>query len=128
MATPTLVQLERDVRAAGYRFLSGERLRENRWLLVADEGDGQQVGILVQIRAMIGESDVQDLAGIVRLRRYSAGILLIGEAVVSAHAERTLLEIGDHRLRICACLPTAAANATANARGLPALFGFSNRR
>ena len=128
MATPTLAQLERDARAAGYRILSTERLRANRWLLVADEGEGHQVAILLQLRSLIGESDVQDLADLVRVRRYHSGMLLVGEAAVSAHAERALLEIGDQRLRICATLPAPTVVSVAKARVFPTLFGLSNRR
>ena len=107
MAATILAQLEHDVRAAGYRLLSSEQLRANRWLLTAHTPSGQSIAILVQARALIGESDVQDLAEFVRVRRLGQGILLAKDGKASPHALRALRELGAGHLQICTNLPTA---------------------
>ncbi|MBC8160249.1 MAG: hypothetical protein H7Z42_03435 [Roseiflexaceae bacterium] len=107
MPAPTLSMIEKDVRASGYQLLSSEQLRTNRWLLVARDTAGQRIAILVQLRALIGESDVRDLAELVQIRQFDAGILLIYGASLSAYAQRALVEVGFGRLRACASLPPA---------------------
>lgn len=109
MALLTLAQIEKEARTAGYHVVASDRLRANRWLLVVRNHLGQLLAVLVQSRSLISEADVQDLAEVVRLRRYHGGILLIQNAQVSPHAQRTLKEFSAQNLHICASIPAATA-------------------
>ncbi len=80
-------------RQAGYQVALVERLRANRWLLTLTDTTGATVVLLVQAR-----------------RRFSP------------EAQRTLLELADHRLQLCTLLPPAAEPMSGTAwQGNPAL-------
>ncbi|MDW8214707.1 MAG: hypothetical protein RMJ55_14210 [Roseiflexaceae bacterium] len=98
---------ERMAREAGYRVMSVEQLRSNRWLLTLSDGDGRTVLVLAQARPLIGSADVQDLWELVRLRNPATGILLAIDGNFSAAAHRTCAELRDRRLHLCTLLPPA---------------------
>src|SRR5262245_41562422 len=96
------------VRQAGYQVGLVEHLRANRWLLTLTDTTGATVVLLVQARPLIVAADVLDLAEIVRVRRPAHGILWAYTGHFSPDAQRTLMELADHRLQICTRLPPAA--------------------
>lgn len=104
--TRDLTQL---ARSSGYQVVSIEQLRSNRWLLIIADATQQITLVLVQARPLVGASDVQDLAEIVRLRCPERGILLAHGGVFSVAAQQTLAELGDSRLRLCTALPPAVS-------------------
>ncbi|MGQ9550624.1 MAG: hypothetical protein ACUVSY_18335 [Roseiflexus sp.] len=98
---------ERMARDAGYRVVTVERLRSNRWLVTLVDGNGHIVLVLAQMRPLIGSADVQDLAEFVRLRNPTMGILLAIDGVFSASAQHTCTELRDRRVHLCTALPPA---------------------
>jgi hypothetical protein len=105
MSSTTTTELAREVRRAGYQVIAAEQLRPNRWLLQVTDAEGLGALLMVQARPLVGAADVQDLAELVRLRRPHYGILLARRGSFSPAAQRTLAELGDHRLRLCTALP-----------------------
>lgn len=105
--TPNFERMARD---AGYRVVSIEQLRNNRWLLTLSGSDTRIILVLAQARPLVGAADVQDLAELVRLRNPAMGILLALEGIFSAAAQRTCAELRDRRLHLCTSLPPAAAS------------------
>jgi hypothetical protein len=95
-------------RQAGYQVGLVEHLRANRWLLTLTDTTGATVVLLVQARPLIVAADVLDLAEIVRVRRPARGILWAYAGHFSPDAQRTLIELTDHRLQIWTRLPPAA--------------------
>jgi hypothetical protein len=106
MPTTTTQNLIQEAQKAGYRVVSTEQLRSNRWLLHLLDSEGADTLVMVQARPLVGAADVQDLAELVRLRRSRYGILL-SSGSFSAAAQRTAAELGTHRLRLCSTLPPA---------------------
>ncbi|HWQ14433.1 MAG TPA: hypothetical protein VNL77_16655 [Roseiflexaceae bacterium] len=118
MTRPTTHALAGQAQQAGYHVVSAEQLRPNRWLLHLLDGDGAML-VLVQARPLVGAADVQDLAEVVRLRGPRYGILLAYEGAFSPAAQRTLAELGDHRLRLCTALPPASRASSPEPRTVP---------
>lgn len=108
MAKPSTRELVEMARKAGYHVDEVEQLRPNRWLLTLTDGTGARVMLMIQARPLIGSSDVQDLAEIMRLRQAAGAILLAYGGDFTPAAQRTLTELGDARLRLCTTLPPAA--------------------
>jgi hypothetical protein len=119
MTRPTTHALAGQAQRCGYHVVSAEQLRPNRWLLHLLDGDGAATLVIVQARPLVGAADVQDLAEIVRLRGPRHGILLAHQGAFSPAAQRTLAELGDHRLQLCIALPPATRAETAELRALP---------
>jgi hypothetical protein len=107
MAQTLMRELTQIARSAGYQVVSIEQLRSNRWLMILSDARQQITLVLAQARPLVGASDVQDLAEIVRLRQPERGILLAYGGVFSVVAQQTLAELRDSRLRLCTVLPPA---------------------
>jgi hypothetical protein len=120
MTKPSTRELVHAARQAGYKIAEVEQLRPNRWLLMLTDPTGAETLVLVQARPLIGGADVQDLADMVRLRRSARGILLAHGGSFSPVAQRTLLEIGDDRLRLCTALPPAPGPENSESRQVAA--------
>lgn len=120
MNRATTQSLVQEAQRAGYQVLSAEQLRQNRWLLQLLDGHGASMLLMVQARPLVGASDVQDLAELVRLRRPRHGILLAYQGSFSPTAQRTLTELGNHRLRLCTALPQADVAEAPDARPVSA--------
>jgi len=119
LSTQAVVQAARQ---AGYQVALVERLRANRWLLTLTDTTAATVVLLVQARPLIIAADVLDLAEIVRVRRPARGILWAYAGRFSPAAQRTLIELADHRLQLCTRLPLAAEPMSGTAwQGNPAL-------
>ncbi len=118
MAPLSIRDFTLEARTAGYQILAAEQLRSNRLLMTLSEPSGVITLVMVQARALIGASDVQDLAQIMQLRHPARGILLAHGGVFSATAQQTLVELGDPRVRLCTVLPTASR---AEVEGVPGL-------
>jgi hypothetical protein len=112
--------LRDEVRRAGYRLLTAEQLRANRWLLMLITPDGSTITLLVQMRSLIHASDVQDLAEMIQLRRVDRAILWAYGGQFSAEAYRTLQEVASGRIQLCSTLPPAIDAAHA-AAGVPSM-------
>jgi hypothetical protein len=97
-----------EARTAGYQVVAAEQLRANRLLMTLSEPSGCETLVMVQARAMIGASDVQDFAEIMQLRHPARGIILAHGGVFSPAAQQTLVELGDVRVRLCTTLPPVA--------------------
>jgi len=119
LSTQAVVQAARQ---AGYQVGMVEHLRANRWLLTLTDTTGATVVLLVQARPLIIAADVLDLAEIVRVRRPARGLLWAYAGRLSPDAQRTLIELADHRLQLCTLLPPAAEPMSGTAwQGNPAL-------
>jgi hypothetical protein len=85
-----------EIRHAGYRLVSTEQLRPNRWLLLLKNPTGATHVVLVQIRSLANAADVQDLASIVQLRRIDRALLWMYGGRFSAEAYRTCMAHSQH--------------------------------
>jgi hypothetical protein len=103
--------LRDEVRRAGYRLLTTEQLRTNRWLLLLIAPGGTAIALLVQMRSLIHASDVLDLAEMIQLRRVDRAILWAYGGQFSAEAYRTLKEVASGRIQLCSALPPAVDTA-----------------
>ena len=107
MQLPSTRDLIQMAQSAGYQIVAAQQLRSNRWLLMLSDASGATTLALIQARPLIGAADVQDLAELARLRQPTRAILLAYGGTFSPAAQRTLSELGDERLRLCATLPPA---------------------
>ena len=110
MQLPSTRDLTQMAQSAGYQIVGTQQLRSNRWLLMLTDASGTTTLALIQVRPLIGAADVQDLAELTRLRQPARAILLAYGGTFSAAAQRTLIEMGDDRLRLCSTLPPAQAD------------------
>jgi hypothetical protein len=102
----TVTALTATVREAGYQLVRIERLRATRWLISVDSPEGRAL-IMAQERPLIGASDVQDLAEMLRLGRATMGYLLAVGGRFSPEAQRTATELRIPRIVLCGKLPPA---------------------
>jgi hypothetical protein len=107
MQLPSTRDLVQMAQSAGYQIIATQQLRSNRWLFMLSDSTSTTTLALIQARPLIGASDVQDLAELMRLRRPGRAILLAYGGTFSPAAQRTLAEMGDERLRLCTTLPLA---------------------
>jgi len=94
-------------RQAGYQVVTIEQLRSNRWLLTLHDPTAGTVMLLVQSRALVSASDVQDLAELMRLRQPQRAILLAYTGTFTVAARQTATELADERVHLCTTLPAA---------------------
>ena len=110
MPLPSTRDLIQMAQSAGYQIVATQQLRANRWLFMLSDGIGVTTLTLIQARPLINAADVQDLAELTRLRQPGRSILLAYGGTFSSAAQRTLVEMGDDRLRLCTTLPPAQAD------------------
>jgi hypothetical protein len=110
MARPTPQELTQLARSAGYHLIELTQLRANRWLMLLSAPSGEQTLVMVQARPLVGATDVQDLAEVVRLRRPTHSILLALGGAFSVAAQQTVIELGEPRMRLCTVLPSVKAD------------------
>ena len=99
--------LRDEIRRAGYRLVLAEQLRSNRWLFLLTAPGGATIALVVQVRALVNASDVQDLAEMTQLRRLDRAILWAYGGQFSSAAYRTLMELAPGRIQLCTALPPA---------------------
>jgi hypothetical protein len=107
MTIPETGNVIQHVQRAGYHILSIEHTRLGRWLFAVQCHHDAPILLLVQARSWIGSSDVQDLDEIVRVRRYSHGMLWAYDGRFTQAARRTCAELGAESLTLCTELPGA---------------------
>jgi hypothetical protein len=110
MARPTPHELTHLARSAGYQMIELTQLRANRWLMLLLAPSGEQTLVMVQARPLVGATDVQDLAEVVRLRRPTHSILLALGGAFSVAAQQTVIELGEPKMRLCTVLPPVKAD------------------
>ena len=101
----TSKQVAAQARAAGYEVIEMEQMRPNRWLMMLREPGGETSITLVQQRSLVGATDVQDLADLLRLRQAKHGILLALDGRFSAIAHHTVRELRDIDILLCTTFP-----------------------
>jgi len=106
MAPTTTRDLTQLARSAGYQVMELVQLRANRWLMTLAAPGGEITLVMVQARPLVGATDVQDLAEVVRLRRPAHSVLLALGGTFSVAAQQTLIELGEPRMRLCTVLPS----------------------
>jgi hypothetical protein len=107
--------IEHEIRHVGYRLVSTEQLRPNRWLLLLMDPTGATLALLVQMRSLISAADVQDLASIVQLRHIDRALLWAYGGRFSAEAYRTCMELAAGHIQLCTALPSATDQAHTDA-------------
>ena len=104
---PSTKELILQARQAGYQVVDAQQTRANRWQLLLNTPQGNELLVLIQARPLITSADVQDLAELVRLRHAANGVLWAYAGTFSPAAQRTLAELSSSRLRLCTALPPA---------------------
>ncbi len=105
MILPKTRDLVLRVQRTGYAVITIEHPRSTRWLLTLQDSAGASVMLIVQVRAVISSSDVQDLAELVRVRRSAYGVLWAYDGDFTSAARRTRDELGESHLTLCNTWP-----------------------
>lgn len=107
MAIPETGNVIQQIHRAGYQILSVEHTRAGRWLFTVQNHLSGPMLLIVQARSWVGSSDVQDLDEVLRVRRYTRGMLWAYDGRFTQAAWRTCAELGAESLTLCTELPAA---------------------
>lgn len=114
MHTPSTLDLLLEMGRAGYTVVRHTQLRPNRWFLVVNGMGTTQIGVLVQVRALLTSTDVHDLADLVRMERLPCGLLWAYTGHFSPEALQTPAATPDVALCLATTLPAATALSITN--------------